>query len=537
MEYKYYIRKIYQVPQGVVILELGDKKGVPVFDFKPGQYVMISYVNEKGGLERKHAFSLASSPAERDRIKLGIKIGGKFTQGLLRLNEGDQVLVNGPFGSFVFDESKHQDLVFLAGGIGITPFYSAIKYATDKNLPNKLTLLYSNKTVDGTLFFREIRALEEQNKNFRALFSVTDKNVLPVLKGVVNRRVDAAMINDFTGGVSGKTFFICGPAGFMKSMRGNLLELGVDPSKIETEGFSMIAGAGFLAGTKNTAYAMGFSGALMLASFYLIANPGGAASNGKEKLDLVSSLFGNASAAEEQPASNPVSTAEQALADLATTTGLDPVGSAVGSGLLALAGIDAQSGSLPAAAPVGQPQPGKPSSPAPVTRTSPFAAESAAKATVNKPTTQSPAKAQSAPAPTTSASIPAETAPAAPAPSANKTPAAAVTQLPAPAPVTSVSAPAAAPAAPTTNAAAPTASVSTPAPAPTTSASVPAAAPAPTVTSQPAPSTPSAAPAPTTSASAPAPAASSPSTPATVTSPVRSNTADTSGRNRHDDDD
>ena len=460
MEYKYIIRKIYQPSPEVVVLELADQLGRPVFAYKPGQYVMIAYANEKGLLERKHAFSLASSPSETDHIKLGIKIGGKFTQGLLKLKLGSQVIVNGPFGSFVFDEAKHRNAVFLAGGIGITPFYSALKYATEKKLDNKMTLLYSNKTLDGTLFYREIKALEDKNENLRALFSVTDKNVLPVSGNVVNKRLDGALINEFVGSHEGKTFFICGPAPFMKAMKANLLGLGVEPSQIEMEGFSMMTGSGVLAGTKNVAYAMGFSGALMLSSFYLIANPGSAPAAGNlEKLGLVDSLLNDYSSIEAQ-AAGPLALSEEsgfpiaAVLDAGTDSSTAPVTETVA---LALAQSSQKAETASAGTPVSNQQPatGKTAvaAPAPVTHVSPVketaaAAKPAAAATVTNKTSAA------APAPVTSASAPANTSPA---PTVAAPSATAQAPAAAPAPVTSASAPASSGTGTTVSPAAPTA--------------------------------------------------------------------------------
>jgi ferredoxin-NADP reductase len=551
MEYKYQIREIHQPSPDVVVLELADKSGQPVFDFRPGQYVMISYANEKGRLERKHAFSLASSPAEKDHIRLGIKIGGKFTQGLLKLKKGSQVLVNGPFGGFIFDEKKHHDSVFLAGGIGITPFFSAMQYAADKGLPNKMTLLYSNKTVEGTLFFREIRDLEKKNKNLRSLFSVTDKNVLPVLKGVVNRRLDAGMIQDFAGGVSGKTFFICGPASFMKSMKQHLLTLGAEQGQIEMEGFSMLTGAGFLVGTKNLAYAMGFSGALMMASFYFIANPGAAApSVDSGKLDMAAPLLSDASVAEEQALAVPLSADEPPLLASATTTLPESASSSTASALLAFAGeSEAATAGSPSATANTQPDAGKAAVQAPAARTAPAKQPVSAAPVPKAAAANTASKPQAAaPAPTTSASAPAHTTPA-PTPAAKPAPTtSAQPTSPAPAPTTSASAPAhttPAPAAsPASTPTSPTTANSTPTttvPSPTTSASAPASAstptttPAPTTNPAPTTATQPTAPAPTTSASAPAPAIS-PSTPTTVSPTAPTNTA-TTGRNRRSNED
>ena len=269
-EYKYFIERTYKPASDVVVLELAEKNGNPVFGFKPGQYVMISYKNEKGKIEDKHAFSIASAPSDKDYIRLGIKISGNFTQGISKLREGEEIFVSGPFGDFVFDEKKHQEAVFLAGGIGITPFISALRQAAQNNLPNKLSLIYSNRNIAGTIFLDELKELAKNNKNIRTLFSITEEKIPRGAEGFVNERVNRKIISDYIGSVSGKTFFLCGPEKFMFSMKENLISLGVKKEQIMAEEFTMIADSGFRPMAKSISYAVGFSVAAMLLPFYLI---------------------------------------------------------------------------------------------------------------------------------------------------------------------------------------------------------------------------------------------------------------------------
>lgn len=273
----YYIRNIERPTADTIVLELcrpvnfKTPHSGSVFDFKPGQYIMISYRDEYGNMTDRHAFSIASSPTQKDSLKLGIRVGGKFTRGLARMNPGDEIMISGPYGKFVFNPRKHRDLVMIAGGIGITPFLSAMHYATDHSLSNKLSLLYSNKTLSGTLFFDEIKYLESANPNIRTLFCVTEK-FTSTTSGVVNKRINPAVIDDFVGNVKGKTFFLCGPAPFMSAMKSNLQILGVDKHQIEMEEFAMLQNFDISTAFKSSAYALAVSGALILLPLYLFVN-------------------------------------------------------------------------------------------------------------------------------------------------------------------------------------------------------------------------------------------------------------------------
>ena len=268
-EYKYYIKKTHQPSPDQIILELGDKRGRPVFNYLPGQYMMISYRNSLGQIEDKHAFSLSSSPSRTESISFGIRIEGPFTQGLLNLKLGDEVSVFGPYGKFYYDPEKYSDLVMIAGGIGITPFFSAMNYATDLKLNNKLSLIYSARTKDGATFYNEIKNLEKINPNISALFSFTDETSA-VEPGIINKRIDAQAIQNFIGNIYGKTFFICGPSLFMAAMVANLLSLGVSRDQIEMEEFSMIPDKNLLSRLRNMSYALVFSILVFIISFVLI---------------------------------------------------------------------------------------------------------------------------------------------------------------------------------------------------------------------------------------------------------------------------
>ncbi|MEK7098130.1 MAG: FAD-binding oxidoreductase [Patescibacteria group bacterium] len=231
-EYRAVIKKIEMLAGGVIVLSLAlsdDEK----LKFKPGQYVSIALYDKRGKIGQKHHFSISSSPDEGG-VRLGIKIFGKFTQELSVKKEGDEIALFGPYGDFVFDAEKMKDVVFIAGGIGITPFMSAFRCAADRKLPNKMTLLYSNKTVDGTAFFDEIKALAGQNNNFKPYFTVTNE-IAP--RGFEHGMLCQATMQKFIANFSNKYFFICGPAPFMEAMAGCLRSCGVPENRIRREFF------------------------------------------------------------------------------------------------------------------------------------------------------------------------------------------------------------------------------------------------------------------------------------------------------------
>lgn len=552
--HKYDIKKIEFIAD-TIVLELADRRGRPVFGFRPGQYVMISYKNLKGGMEDKHAFSIASSPSDTACIRLGIKVLGGFTQGLAKLKPGAEVSVSGPFGDFIFDEGKHRDVVMIAGGIGITPFLSAMKYATDNRLPNRLSLIYSNKTLASTLFYDEIKELEARNRNLRALFCVTEEKSLVARQGVVCSRISAPIIQNFLGSVDNKIFLTCGPLSFMNAIKDNLLMLGVNQERIEMEAFTMIPDAGFWAVMRNVSYAVGISSLLMLLPFTQIygaaLNPG-ANKNlgslfsfanydsaklyalGRETYNQL--LTGNVIAAQDEGVSFGGAAQLPAIENVASsseaTSPLEAIENTVADFFANLVspkiGNNMPVVNVPAKTVATQ---NKQTAPKPTTQVSGAIHEIAAQPKQNSPTTIS----QAAPSPTTSVSAPAHvTAPIAPT---TQTPSAAQTAA-VPAPTTSVSAPAAAN---PVNGSVTATQSNLPAtqptiPAPTTAVSAPAGN---TGTTSSTPSAPVVAASPTTTAPTPTTSASAPTNSGTI-SPSTSTTptpvVQRSGRQGDDDD-
>ena len=102
--------------------------------FKPGQYLGLILGNgDQDGKDRRRYFSIASSPTEAD-IRIGIKFHFKpnsLTQSMLSLKSGHKLEVSQLAGDFVLSKNKNKKLVFIAGGIGVTPFRSMIKYLLD----------------------------------------------------------------------------------------------------------------------------------------------------------------------------------------------------------------------------------------------------------------------------------------------------------------------------------------------------------------------------------------------------------------------
>jgi ferredoxin-NADP reductase len=209
-------------------------------EFEAGQTCDLAipsprYVDEKGS---SRTFSIASSPADMPRVLVATRLtGSAFKRALLDGGAGLEVEFDGPFGSFVLHKNVARPAYFFAGGIGITPFRSIIKDATERRLPIRMTLFYSNRTPASTAFLTDLEAWQRENRNFRLVATVTDP-----LEGARwahnNRMMDAAFVKPHVEDLANAIHYLAGPPGFVKAMRAALGELGADPDSIRTEEFS-----------------------------------------------------------------------------------------------------------------------------------------------------------------------------------------------------------------------------------------------------------------------------------------------------------
>ena len=202
------------------------------FDYKPGQYMMIELDADDPENGNTRPLSIASSPTE-NFLLFSTKISQtQFKQKFKSLNVGDKVKIKGPMGIFVLNENA-ENIIFLGGGIVITPFRSMIKYATDKKLPIKLTLLYSNRTSDEICYKEEWPLMEKQNLNLKVVHTITDEPGWPGRK----ERIGEQMIKEFLNDLENTLFYICGPPSMVDGLSQLLKSMTVPQANIKIEKF------------------------------------------------------------------------------------------------------------------------------------------------------------------------------------------------------------------------------------------------------------------------------------------------------------
>jgi predicted ferric reductase len=205
------------------------------FRFIPGQFQFLRLHGAEVAAE-DHPFSIASSPTRSGSISVTIKESGDFTAGIGRVRPGDGATVHGPFGRFSHTLHPGEGkLVFVAAGVGITPFMSMLRYMRDRRESQSVLLVYASRSHADVIFGDELRSIEAGD--FPRLRVIHVLSSAPASWGGETGRLDAARLARLSGGVEGRAFYLCCPPPMMTAMVRGLRRMGVSPARIHTDQF------------------------------------------------------------------------------------------------------------------------------------------------------------------------------------------------------------------------------------------------------------------------------------------------------------
>ncbi len=209
-----------------------------------GQYAFFKLDGVSGDTKgpTRH-FSIASSPTEQDYIQISTRIrDSPYKQKLASLEKGTKILAWGPEGEFVPHDDHFKPAVFLSGGIGVTPFRSMIKFATDKQLPIKIIMFDSNRNEQNILYKDEFDKWAGQNKNVKIIYTITEEQGSDATNWTGEcGRIDRSMLERHLSKdeIDNAIFYLCGPPGMLKAMQELLQkEMQVPNNRLKVEVFT-----------------------------------------------------------------------------------------------------------------------------------------------------------------------------------------------------------------------------------------------------------------------------------------------------------
>lgn len=197
------------------------------FKFQAGQYIQISipkllYPDPKGA---SRVFSICSSPNNKKNISIAFRNSGSgFKRTLADLPAGTAAVTEGPFGFFTLPKNLSQStIVFIAGGIGITPCMSMIRFADEGQLSSKITLLYANRDKESAAYLPELQAIAQKNSDF----------------SLINKlgRIDIDFIGQSIKNLNEPIWYVVGPPAMVADVREMLFQMDIDMGRVYFEEF------------------------------------------------------------------------------------------------------------------------------------------------------------------------------------------------------------------------------------------------------------------------------------------------------------
>ncbi|MFZ6036558.1 MAG: ferredoxin--NADP reductase [Patescibacteria group bacterium] len=210
------------------------------FDFRPGQFMtlILPDLDPKVAKGNRRSMSIASAPTD-DLVSFGMRMGtSAFKQRIDKLNIGEQIQMMGPFGRFIMPDDQSIPLVFLAGGIGITPFLSMITYCAATKSPRELFLLYSNSCISNASYLPELESLQNRHPHLHYVPTMTDQEHLEHEWVGQTGFITADMIKQSVSDYMRPLYMIVGPPGMVEAMVALLKEMGLPEKQIMIEKFT-----------------------------------------------------------------------------------------------------------------------------------------------------------------------------------------------------------------------------------------------------------------------------------------------------------
>jgi glycine betaine catabolism B len=237
------IARIFQETPDVKTFRFVRPEGGPLpFEHTAGQYINLKLTID--GKRVNRSYTIASSPTRNAYCEISVKraangYGSKHLHDTWQ--EGQLVQVSAPAGKFFFAGHEADQIVLIAGGIGITPMMSVVRSLTDRGWTGQIYLVFSVRTQRDIVFAHELEDLQRRHANLHVRITLTNDPdpAWTGARGQVTKELLADFIPNFNAGPSFKhgPVMLCGPDPMMTAMRALLVAMGIPDAEVHQEAF------------------------------------------------------------------------------------------------------------------------------------------------------------------------------------------------------------------------------------------------------------------------------------------------------------
>jgi len=207
------------------------------FDFLAGQFCFVSVpdigLQDKEGLRRP--LSITSSPLEKDLLFTVRLTESAFKRTLRGMAESSRAEIESPTGLFTLPDSRERPLVFLAGGMGIAPLRSMLRYSADAETGHRITLFYSSRIQEEALFLDEFYDIAAKTPSIGVVATITRPEQSAKSWQGRTGRLTPSTIRDGCAYWSTATYYLSGPPAMVEGMRAMLEEMAIGMDRIKRE--------------------------------------------------------------------------------------------------------------------------------------------------------------------------------------------------------------------------------------------------------------------------------------------------------------
>ena len=213
-----------------VIAELVLRPAGSGIDYRPGQYVLVGDTDYRRPVR---SYSIANAPRANGELTLLVTrvAGGELSTWLHQLEQGEQVLLSGPYGTFVDDLMEPGPRLYLAGGSGLAPVRALIEAAVAGISPPPMTLLFSARSHGDLIDDAQLRRWDHDYEQFRYLATLTRAPGPPPVGHVPD------VLTDLLPRLDRHRVYIAGGCGFVAACDTAVRRHGAAPGRVFTEEF------------------------------------------------------------------------------------------------------------------------------------------------------------------------------------------------------------------------------------------------------------------------------------------------------------